>query len=111
MQSPTAFNLQHWRFVVVSDPDLRAEIRAAAWDQAQVTDASLLIIMTGDEQSWSKQPERFWGKAPQAVQDILVPAIGGYYGDKPDVQRDEVMPFARFGRLYHHARRQGHGLR
>lgn len=30
MQAPTAFNLQHWRFVVVSDPALRQEIRANA---------------------------------------------------------------------------------
>ena len=91
MQSPTAFNLQHWRFVVVSDPALRQEIRSKAWDQTQVTDASLLIILCGDEQAWSKYPERVWAGAPQPVQDMLVPAIGGYYGDKPEVQRDEVM--------------------
>ena len=91
MQAPTAFNLQHWRFVVVSDPALRQEIRANAWDQAQVTDASLLIVMTGDEHAWNKYPAEVWKGAPQAVQDMLVPAIGGYYGDKPEVQRDEVM--------------------
>jgi len=37
--SPTAFNIQNWRFVLVKDPDLRREIRKVAWDQAQVTDA------------------------------------------------------------------------
>lgn len=25
--SPTAFNIQHWRFVVVDDPSLRKQIR------------------------------------------------------------------------------------
>jgi nitroreductase len=79
MQAPTAFNLQHWRFVVVSDPELRQQIRANAWDQAQVTDASLLIVMTGDEHAWNKYPQRVWEGAPQAVQDILVPAISGYW--------------------------------
>jgi hypothetical protein len=34
MKSPTAFNIQHWRFVLVSDPELRQQIRAVAWDQA-----------------------------------------------------------------------------
>ena len=91
MQAPTAFNLQHWRFVTVTDKALRQEIRANAWDQAQVTDASLLIIMTGDEQAWSKYPAKVWAGAPQPVQDMLVPAIEGYYKDKADVQRDEVM--------------------
>ena len=89
MQSPTAFNLQHWRFVVVSDPELRKEIRAVSWDQAQVTDASLLVIMTANKDAWQEYPQRVWEGAPQEVQDMLVPAIGGYYGDNPQVQRDE----------------------
>ena len=28
--SPTAFNIQNWRFVVVRDPELRAKIRTEA---------------------------------------------------------------------------------
>lgn len=35
--SPTAFNIQNWRFVVVTDPALRQEIRKVSWDQVQVT--------------------------------------------------------------------------
>jgi len=91
MKSPTAFNLQHWRFVVVSDPALRQQIRAAAWDQAHVTDASLLVILCADLKAWEKQPARYWSQAPQAVQDFLVPAIGGYYTGRETVQRDEAM--------------------
>ncbi|RMH29695.1 MAG: hypothetical protein D6693_01620 [Planctomycetota bacterium] len=34
VQSPTSFNIQHWRLVVVRDPDLRRRIRAAGNDQA-----------------------------------------------------------------------------
>lgn len=29
MKAPTAFNIQHWRFVVVSDPGPRKQIRDA----------------------------------------------------------------------------------
>ena len=43
--SPTAFNIQQWRFVVVRDMELRKQIRAVAWDQAQVTAASLLVVV------------------------------------------------------------------
>lgn len=43
--SPTSFNMQNWRFVAVTDPELRKEIRAAAWDQSQVTDASVLSFL------------------------------------------------------------------
>lgn len=91
MLSPTAFNIQNWRFVVVTDPALRKEIRAVSWDQAQVEDASLLIVLTADLHAWNKQPERYWVNAPKPVQDFLVPAIGQYYTGKEQVQRDEAM--------------------
>lgn len=91
MQAPTAFNIQHWRFVTVTDPELRKQIRTVAWNQAQVTDASLLIILCADKDAWKKDAARYWKGAPQPVQDILVPAIGGYYQDREQVQRDECM--------------------
>ena len=89
--SPTAFNIQNWRFVVVSDPALREKIRAASWDQSQVTDTSMFVILCADLQSWQKEPERYWRNAPQEVQDFLLAAIDGYYRGKDQVQRDEAM--------------------
>jgi nitroreductase len=91
MLSPTAFNIQNWRFVVVTDPVLRQQIRSVSWNQAQVEEASLLIVLCADLKSWAKQPERYWQNAPKPVQDYLVPAIGSYYKDHPQVQRDEGM--------------------
>jgi len=87
--APTAFNIQNWRFVVVRDPKVRQKIREVAWDQAQVTDASLLIIMTADTKSWQKNPERYWKNAPGEVRNFLVPAIQEYYQGKEQVQVDE----------------------
>lgn len=89
--SPTAFNIQNWRFVLVQDPVLRHQIRAVSWNQAQVTDASLLVVLVADLKAWEKQPERYWKNAPQAVQDYLVPAIGQYYSGNEQAQRDEGM--------------------
>ncbi|HEY3301466.1 MAG TPA: nitroreductase family protein [Methylophilaceae bacterium] len=89
--SPTAFNIQHWRFVVVQDPVLRQQIRAVSWNQAQVEESSLLIVLCADVKAWEKQPERYWRDAPKPVQDILVPAIKNYYTDNEQAQRDEAM--------------------
>ena len=91
MQSPTAFNLQHWRFVVVDDPEQRKAIRDVAWDQAQVTDASMLVVLCADLGSWEKNAARVWQGAPDQVREMMVPAIDQYYRDKPRVQRDEAM--------------------
>ncbi len=89
--SPTAFNIQNWRFVVVADKELRAQIREVAWGQAQVTDASLLIILCADLKAWEKEPGRYWAGAPEEIRQFIVPAIDSYYRDKDQVQRDEAM--------------------
>lgn len=89
--SPTSFNIQNWRFVVVKDPRQREKIKEMAWGQAQITDASLLLILCADLKSWEYQPERYWKNAPEEVQKMLVPMIGQYYQDKESLQRDEAM--------------------
>jgi nitroreductase len=89
--SPTAFNIQNWRFVRVTDGAQRKAIRAVAWDQAQVEDASELLVLCFDCKAWEKDPSRYWRLAPQEVQDFLVPAIADYYRGKPQIERDEGM--------------------
>ena len=89
--SPTAFNIQNWRFLIVEDPEQRQKIRAAAWDQAQVTDASLFIILCADTKAWEKAPARYWRNAPSEIQEAIVPMIENYYRGKDQVQRDEAM--------------------
>lgn len=91
MLSPTAFNIQNWRFVVVRDPDLRERIREVAWDQEQVTDASLFIILCADLKAWEKEPARYWRNAPKEVRDFVLSSIDEYYRGKPQVERDEAM--------------------
>ena len=89
--SPTSFNIQNWRFVVVTDSETRKQLRAAAWDQAQVTEASIVILICADLKAWAKQPERYWANAPEDVRNYLVPMIGKFYEGREQVQRDEAM--------------------
>ena len=91
MLAPTAFNIQNWRFVLVSDPALRQQVRKVAWDQAQVTDASLLIVLTADIKAWEKEPQRYWRLAAQPVQEYMALAIDQYYRGREQTQRDEAM--------------------
>jgi len=89
--APTAFNQQNYRFVLVRDAGLRKQIREAAWDQGQVTDASLLIVICADLKAWEKDPARYWANAPGEVQDYMKSAIDQYYRNREQVQRDEAM--------------------
>ena len=87
--SPTSFNIQHWRFIRIADEEKRKQIEAASWNQKQVTESSLLLILAADLNAWEKQPERYWENAPQAAQDVLVPMIESYYANHHQAQRDE----------------------
>ena len=90
IQAPTSFNIQHWRFVVVRDKALRAEMRKLGNDQAQITDASLLVIMTADMKAWQKDPSRYWVQAPKEVADLLVGWMGPFHDGRDWLQRDEA---------------------
>ncbi|MEK0320592.1 MAG: nitroreductase family protein [Nitrosopumilus sp.] len=89
--SPTSFNMQNWRFVLVKDSETRKKIRAVAWDQAQVTDSSLLIVICADLKAWKKDPARYWKNASKEARDFLVPAMSPFYEGKEQLQRDEAM--------------------
>ena len=89
--SPTSFNMQNWRFVLVKDPEIRKKIRSASWDQPQVTDSSLLLVLCADLKSWKKDPGQYWKDAPKEARDFLVPAMGMFYEGKEQLQRDEAM--------------------
>ena len=91
IQAPTSFNIQHWRFVIVRNPELRQKIRKIFGnDQAQMTDASLLIIMTADTNGWKKNPERYWKNAPKEVADLLVNWMEPFHEGREWLQRDEA---------------------
>lgn len=63
---------------------MRCQIREAAWDQAQITDASLLFVICADVKVWDKEPARYWKDASQETQEFWCP----FYEGKEQLQRD-----------------------
>jgi nitroreductase len=90
MLSPTSFNIQHWRFVVVTDAAQRAAMRAIAWDQPHVTDSSFVVVMCADTKAWDKQTERYWRNLPSEMQTVIADKIRGFYQGHEQLQRDEA---------------------
>ncbi len=91
MQAPSSFNIQHWRFVDVQDKDARQKIRDAAWDQAQVTEASKLLLLCADVKAWEKDTAQYWSNAPKEVADMMVPMTKDFYEGREWIQRDEAL--------------------
>lgn len=87
--SPTAFNLQHWRFVRVVDPVLRQQIRSVAGDQSQVTDAALLLIICMNLKAWTHNPAVHLSNTPAQVRERMISIIYEHYADNEQSQRDE----------------------
>ncbi len=43
--SPSSVGLQPWKFIIVTDPAMKARLRPAAWDQSQVVDCSHFVVL------------------------------------------------------------------
>jgi nitroreductase len=45
--APSSCGLQPWKFIVVTDPEVRQKLLPASWGQRQVVDASHLVVFLG----------------------------------------------------------------
>lgn len=92
VQAPTSFNIQHWRFVVLRDVELRRRIREEfAGGQSQITDASLLVLFTADTKAWKKDTARNWQNVPQDVAERMVKGMVPFHESRGErFQRDEA---------------------
>jgi nitroreductase len=52
LESPSGYNLQPWRFIVVRSPEQRRKLRAASFNQAHVEEAPVVIVACGDKDGW-----------------------------------------------------------
>ena len=56
--APSSIGLQHYKVLVIENPEVRAKLREAAYGQPQVTDASHLIVFaaeTGIDEAYGKR--------------------------------------------------------
>jgi len=44
-KSPSSFGMEAWKFLVISNEELKAKLKPACWDQIQVTSCSHLVII------------------------------------------------------------------
>ncbi|MGB0953655.1 MAG: nitroreductase family protein [Planctomycetota bacterium] len=87
--TPTSFNMQNWHFVVVTDQGVQDQLCAAAWNQAQVKDASVTIVIAGALKGHEKM-DRYLRKAPEEVKGMFSGMIPGFYGSEA-MERDEAL--------------------
>jgi len=91
LYSLSSFKIRYWHFVVIEDPEQRKQIREASWDQKQITDASMLIILCTDLKAWEQEPLHCWHPARESFHEFITPDLQSHYSNLDQMQRDEVM--------------------
>ena len=74
--APSSYGLQPWRFIVVTDPAMRKKLHPASWSQAQILDASHLVVFAARNPPTPGDIERHVQRTAQ-VRGLDVEALGG----------------------------------
>ncbi len=84
VKSPSAWNLQHWHFVVITDESARERLLPIAYNQKQIVEAGAVIAVLGDLEA-NKNTDAVYnplvdaGHMTAEVKDILAGQINGAY--------------------------------
>jgi nitroreductase len=75
--APSSFGLQPWKFIVVTNPDVKARLRAVSWGQPQVEDCSHLVVFTARRSMGEEDIDRFVARIAE-VREVTVASLSGY---------------------------------
>ncbi len=88
-RAPSAFNAQPWRFVVVENPELKAQLAGAAYGQQQIMRAPATIVMYSDMQSaLERMPESMHPDMSQDKRDAGVASFRATFANQTVEQRE-----------------------
>lgn len=88
-KSPSSFGMEPWKFLVITNDDLRAKVRPVCWDQPQITTSSHLVIILAaidDVKVPSGVPMRKFSRRemPQEKKDFYIGLYGNHLKDTLD---------------------------
>lgn len=77
--APSSFGLQPWKFFVVKNPEVRSQLLEHSWKQAQVVDASHLVVLAIKKDMNDTDVDRYIACQAEA-HGTTVDALAGYTG-------------------------------
>jgi nitroreductase len=95
-QAPSSFNIQHWRFIAVTRPEDKSRLKALAYQQQKVEDASVTLIVLGDIQGYEKlaeilEPSVEAGIIDEKTASSWVKSANKSYSTNEQFARDEAI--------------------
>ncbi|MCC3378996.1 nitroreductase family protein [Paenibacillus farraposensis] len=94
VQAPSAWNLQHWKFLVIESEEDKQKLLPIAYNQGQVAESSVTIAVLGDLEAnrnaviYDQAVQA--GTMPAEIRDALVGQINGAY-QNPQIARDAAV--------------------
>ena len=103
-EAPSAYNIQNWRFVALTDPAAKETLKGLAYNQQKVVDAAVTFIVLGDLRGYEKLPEIMRrsveaGILPQQMADGWTKGATGFYSSSEQFARDEAIRSAAFAAM------------
>lgn len=76
-KSPSSFGMEPWKFLVITNDDLKAKLRLSCWDQPQVTTSSHLVVILAAIENVKVEsgiPQKRFGRRdmPQEKKDFYI---------------------------------------
>ena len=91
--APSSFGIQPWKFLLITDPDLRESLLEHSWGQRQVVDCSHFVVFTAPTDLGSDDVDRFAERtaevrnAPPQSLDGFREMVKGFLSNFDDGQR------------------------
>ncbi len=75
--TPSSYGLQPWKFLVITNPEIKEQLKPLSWNQAQVTDCSHYVVFAIKKNLTAADVDRFVARTAE-VRDVPVESIKGY---------------------------------
>ena len=86
--APSAFNVQPWRWIVVREPELKAQLGAAAYGQKQVTGAPAVIALYSDMADALERIEETVHPGMASRRDEVAKSLRGTWAARTEADRE-----------------------
>ena len=75
--SPSSFGLQPWKFILVTNPEVRKKLREVGYNQLKITEASHLIVFTVEKNIDEKLADKFI-ESISKIRGVNIADLKGY---------------------------------
>src|ERR1700677_5080422 len=77
--SPSSFGLQPWKFIIITDPEMKAKLQPHSWNQLQVTQCSHYVVFAAMKKVDEAYIDSFLARTAE-VRGSTLESLKGYRG-------------------------------